>query len=78
LQIASGDYTATQQNAGAAEGNQQLVKQLWHARENNTPKINIPNPRPRLAKTSSFGAPPVQHPGRYVLGFPLKLSHAPL
>jgi hypothetical protein len=40
LQIASGDYTATQHDAGAAEGNQQLAKQLWHTRENNT-KINI-------------------------------------
>jgi hypothetical protein len=41
LQIASGDYTATQQDAGAAEGNQQLAKQLWDTRENNK-KTNIP------------------------------------
>jgi hypothetical protein len=36
LQIASGDYIATQQDVGAAEGNQQLAKQLWHTKENNT------------------------------------------
>jgi hypothetical protein len=78
LQIASGDYTSTQQDASAGEGNQQPAKQLWHTRENNT-KTNIAkNAWPRSAKTSSLGAPPPQHSGRYVLGFPLKLSHAPL
>ncbi len=40
LHIASGNYTATQQDAGAAEGNQQPAKQLQHTRENNT-KTNI-------------------------------------
>jgi len=40
LAIASGDYTATQQDASTAEGNQQLAKQLWHTKENNR-KTNI-------------------------------------
>jgi hypothetical protein len=51
LQIASGDYTATQQDAGAAEGNQQLAKQLWHTRENNTKKKpNIPECPAQISK----------------------------
>jgi hypothetical protein len=49
LQIASGDYTTTQQDAGAAEGNQQLAKQLWHTRENNT-KTNIPECPAQISK----------------------------
>jgi len=46
LQIASGDYTTTQQDAGAVEGNQQLAKQLWHTRENNTPTLTFRIPGP--------------------------------
>jgi hypothetical protein len=42
LHIALGDYTVSQQDAGATEGNQQLVEQLWHTKENNTPKKTSP------------------------------------
>jgi hypothetical protein len=69
--ITSKDYTAAQHDIGATEENQQQAKQLH---EEQPERKSPSSTSPPKSKLPSY----LQNSSRYLLGFPVKLSHAPL
>jgi hypothetical protein len=77
--IASRGYTAAQHDTGAAEENQQQAKQLHEEQPERKSPLATQNTAPSSASLPKSKSPSyLQNSSRYLLGFPLKLSHASL